>query len=135
MTDELSRADHHSPPAVRDFAAAHPVPGAWRPILSELVRCFSLGDFACRDGIPSVTPIAAATTQQMREYIADYGATLVALPDATWGTSIAQWMGEHWEVLVDLWTAEEGRSDLTLQVEVEEVKGEPRITVCMLYVP
>ena len=135
MTDHPRRADRDWQAAVRDLDGAHPVPDAWRPMFSELVRQFSRGDFACRLEVPGVNPITASTSEQMREYVAAYGATLIELPEATWETSIAQWMGAHWEVLVDLWTAEEGRSDLVLQATVEEVRGDARITVHMLYVP
>jgi hypothetical protein len=44
-------------------------------------------------------------------------------------------MGNHWDVLVDLWTKEEGRSDLVLGVKVTELAGEPRFTVQLVYVP
>ena len=47
----------------------------------------------------------------------------------------AQWMGTHWEVLVDLWTKEEGRSDLVLHVKVVEDGASPRFTVHLVYVP
>jgi hypothetical protein len=61
-----------------------------------------------------------ATAEQIRRYLADYGCTLVELPEDTWQTSVSQWMETHWEVLVDLWTAEEGRSDLVLAGRVVE---------------
>ena len=50
-------------------------------------------------------------------------------------TSVAQWMGTHWEVLVDLWTAEEGPSDLVLGGTVVETSAGPRFTIDMVYVP
>lgn len=123
------------PPARKDLDAAHPVPGAWRPMLRQVVRCLVRGDYALSGGIPGVAAVAAAGAEQMRDSIAAYGATLVELPDDTWQTSVAQWMGTRWEVLVDLWTAEEGRSDLVLAADVVETGEGPRLTVRMVYVP
>jgi hypothetical protein len=45
---------------------------------------------------------------------------LTSLPEATWETSACQWTGEYWDVLVDLFTIEEGASDLALAVRVYE---------------
>src|SRR5918997_2925253 len=100
------------PPAVKDPDAAHPIAGAWRPMLREVVRRFVEGDYHLAQGVPGVEPVSTATAEQVRDYLADYGATLVELPGDTWQTSVAQWMGSHWDILVDLGTAEEGRSDL-----------------------
>lgn len=45
------------------------------------------------------------------------------------------WMDDHWDALIDLWTEEEGSSDLVLQVHVSEAHGQPVVTVHMVYVP
>jgi hypothetical protein len=42
-------------------------------------------------------------------------------------------LGDHWDALIDLWTEEEGSSDLVLQVHVSEVSGKPFVTVYMVY--
>jgi hypothetical protein len=86
-------------------------------------------------GVPGVEPVSAATAEQVRDYLAGYGATLVELPDDTWQTSVAQWMETHWDILVDLWTAEGGRSDLVLEGKVIETSAGPRLTIHMVYVP
>lgn len=121
--------------AVKDNDAAHPVAGEWRPVLSEIVRAFAQGDYALAHAISGVDAIPHKVAEQIRAYIADYGATLVELPSETWESSCAQWMGNHWEVLVDLWTKEDGRSDLVLGLKVTELAGEPRFTVQLVYVP
>ena len=71
----------------------------------------------------------------MKRYLADYGETLIDLPDETWETSVSQWMGPHWDVLVDLWTAESGRSDLVLHVQVFETRSGFRVEIHAVYVP
>lgn len=75
------------------------------------------------------------TATQIRTYIQGYGATLVSIPQASWATSVCIWMGDHWDALIDLWTEEEGISDLVLHVHVSEVGSESLVTVYMVYVP
>ena len=60
---------------------------------------------------------------------------MVALPPETWETSVASWRGQSWSCLVDLWTLQEGRSDLALMVEVRESQGRYRFAPVMVYVP
>ena len=123
------------PSAVKDLDAAHPIPRAWRPMLRAVVECLVHGDYSLSRGVPEVTPVGAATATQIRTYLADYGATLQSLPEDTWASSIAQWTGTHWDVLVDLWTAEEGRSDLVLSSRVVESSAGPRLTIDLVHVP
>lgn len=123
------------PPAVRDPDASHPIAGAWRDMLTGVVHCLVGGDYSLEAGVSGVEPISAATAQQIRSYIAGYGATLIGLPGDTWQSSVAQWYGTYWDVLVDLWTAEEGPSDLVLSGRISETDTGPRLTVHMVYVP
>ena len=123
------------PPTLKDPDAAHPISGAWRPMLREVIRSFAQGDYQLRRGVRGVEPVSAATARNIRKYLADYGATLIELPDEAWQTSVAQWIDPHWEILVDLWTAEEGRSDLVLLADVVETSTGPRITLDKVYVP
>ena len=60
---------------------------------------------------------------------------MTALPEETWDTSVATWMGTHWDVLIDLWTVEEGRSDLVLRANVYQDPPGFRYEVVMAYVP
>ena len=59
---------------------------------------------------------------------------LVELPDATWKSSVAQWMGTHWDVVVDLWT-DAGPSDLILSARVRETNDAFEIEIGSVYVP
>src|SRR5215831_17323885 len=131
----MPRQDPARVGAVKDNDAAHPVAAEWRPVLSEIVGAFVRGDYSLAEAMQGVDAIPHKVAEQIRAYIVDYGATLVELPTDTWETSCAQWMGNHWEVLVDLWTKEEGRSDLVLGVKVTELAGEPRFTIQLVYVP
>ena len=71
----------------------------------------------------------------IKKYIIDYGETLIELPDATWKTSVCQWMGSHWDLLLDLWTAESGESDLVLGARIFEDGSKFRIEIESVYVP
>jgi hypothetical protein len=104
-------------------------------MLRAVVRCFVQGDYRLTWGVPGVEQVSAETAEHVRDCLVDYGATLVDLPDDTWQTSVAQWTGTHWNILVDLWTAEEGRSDLVLAGNVVDSSTGPRLTVHMVYVP
>jgi hypothetical protein len=120
---------------VKDGSSERPIPLAWRPTLRAIVEAFVSGDFALARGISGVAPVSAKTATQIRDYLADYGATLVTLPDQAWDTSVCIWYGDHWSALVDLWTLEEGGSDLVLQVRVVEAGTAFKTSVQLVYVP
>lgn len=97
------------------------VPHVWRDTLGAIVDSLIRGDLRIGQGVEDVDPVSADVSNHCREIVANYGSvTLIRLPEATWSTSVAMWQGDHWQCLVDLWTAEEGRSDLVLDVAVSE---------------
>ncbi len=122
-------------PVVKDNEAEGPVPTVWRPTLAAVVDALVRHDYALADNIDGVAPVSAETAEHVRSYIEDYGATLVRLPQDAWGTSVCSWTGHHWDVMVDLWTEEEGPSDLVLQLRVAEQDDGYRAEVHMVYVP
>ena len=93
------------------------------------------GDWELARSIPSVVGPTTGIAAQMRDYVADYGEALAELPDDTWETSIAQWMGTFWEVLVDLYTIPSGRSDMVLHLHAFEAEDGFRFEIQLLYVP
>ena len=131
----MREAGSQGPLALKDPHAAHPIAAAWRPMLREVVLRLAAGDYLLSDGVEGVAPVSPSTAEQIRAVVVEYGATLVELPDSTWETSAAQWMGTHWQIIVDLWTAEEGRSDLILEGEVVETSAGPHLTLRAVYVP
>lgn len=124
-----------SAPVLKDELSQRPVPSAWRPVFKGIVKCFVSGDFGLRQGVSGVEPVSPDTENHIRAYINSYGETLAELPDDTWSTSVCQWMGTHWEALVDLWTVGEGRSDMVLSVRVSESADGFRFHIHMVYVP
>jgi hypothetical protein len=122
-------------PPVKDPDAAHPIPTAWRPLLSEVVRALAEGDLQLERVVSGVDSVSKDTADHIRSYLRDYGATLVELPAESWDTSVAQWLGDHWDVFVDLWTVDEGASDLVLHGRMRQSDGALRFAVHLVYVP
>ncbi len=121
--------------AIKDRNAAHPIATAWRPTLREVVKSFARGDFTLAAGIRSVAPVRPRSATQIGSYLEEYGKKLTELPDETWETSVAQWVGPtHWEIDVDLWT-EAGKSDLILAGRVFEDGGDLRFEIDSVHVP
>ena len=120
---------------LKDWSNEHPVANTWRPTIREIVRALSEGDYELARGVPSVAPPSRATAERIRDYVADYGETLTDLPDETWTSSVAQWMEVRWDVLVDLWTLESGRSDLALSLHVFEAGDGFRFAIDSVHVP
>ena len=120
---------------VKDEEREHPIAGVWRPALREIVKALVHGDYTLAKGIQSVAPLSVDSADRIQKYIAAYGETLAELPDETWTTSCSQWMGTHWELLVDLWTLESGRSDMVLDARVFEAEDGFRIEIHAVYVP
>jgi len=120
---------------VKDSENEVPIPSAWRPILANIVDAFVRHDYRLADGVAGVAPVSEETATQIRDYIEEYGETLVALPQESWDTSVCIWMEDRWDAMIDLWTEDEGRSDLVLKVHVSELDSGYVVTVYMVYVP
>lgn len=122
-------------PVLKDEQGQQPVPAVWRNTLSEIVEAFKEGDFALARGLAGVRPISAEDAEGIAENIQDYGAQLISLPEEAWRTSVCQWLGERWDVTVDLFTKEEGASDLILHVRVLEEGSAYIFEIHWVYVP
>lgn len=112
-----------------------PIPTAWRGVLKDIVEAFVAGDYRLERGVASVEPVSAETAVRIAGNLQDYGATLIALPEATWTSSVCIWYGGHWDALIDLWTQEEGPSDLVLQMQVAEANPGFIFKIHLVYVP
>ena len=122
-------------PITKDTEDEGLIPSAWRPVLTQIVDAFVRHDYCLSDGVPGIAPVLEETAAQIERYIKNYGATLIQLPKESWNTSVCIWMGDRWDALIDLWTAEEGSSDLVLQVRISEISDGYVMTVYMVYVP
>ncbi|CAL2083991.1 conserved protein of unknown function [Tenacibaculum sp. 190524A05c] len=112
-----------------------PIPHIWRPIFKEIVKAFVKGDYNLISEIKNVNPISNETAKQIRDYIEDYGEELVELPNETWNSSVYICYGDYWNVLIDLYTKEEGLSDLVLNAEVSKNNNNYLVDIQLVYVP
>ncbi|MBO6730091.1 MAG: hypothetical protein JJ884_09270 [Maricaulis sp.] len=110
-------------PVVRDFDRELPVPTIWRAALADLANSLALSAPEIKAVTMRLKPVLPDDMRRISTNIQDYGCSLVPLPEASWETSVCRWLGGHWEVLVDLFTDAEGRSDLVMHVTVAEQDG------------
>lgn len=122
----------HEAVVVKDGEREVSVPEVWRPTLVAIVDALVEGR---APSLPHVAPREPAMWAGIQESIRAYGAHLRALPNEAWDASVCIWYGEVWDVLVDLYTEEEGRSDLVLHLHIRELDGEYRYEVVSAYVP
>jgi hypothetical protein len=109
------------------FVTIRTIPASLRPALAHVVDRLVVGDFEGlkRDGIDP------HPDTDLGLWIREYGspgnglpghATLTSLPEEAWQYAeiVFEEAGppRRWGVVVDLWTVEEGRSDLTMEPDV-----------------
>lgn len=121
--------------AIKDLERAHPVASAWRPTFAAVIEALANADYERMSAMDGVEPLSDGTSRQIRDYVADYGEALIPLPEQAWDSSEAQWMGDRWDVLVDLWTKESGPSDMVLDAKVKEIGDGIRVEIHAVYVP
>jgi len=96
------------------------VPASVRVPIGEIVDALVRGDFDLLEADGRAGRVGAGA---LREAIRDYGRTLVALPEAAYGLIDAVEVTSSanlWQLAVPLWTVEEGRSDLSLELTAVE---------------
>jgi hypothetical protein len=111
------------------------IPSVWREVFSSVVEAFIEGDFKLERGIVGVRKLTSEDAIRIASNIKSYGAQLVSLPEQTWETSVCQWMRSYWDVLVDLYTVEEGASDLVLVVRVYQENSSYAFEIHSVHVP
>ena len=129
-------------PAQQDSQAAHAIATSWRGLLMTVVERFVAGDFQLSTPVPGALPVAAEVAAHNQRYVASYlqqldtpDARLVPLSEQVWQRSCAQWMGTHWQVLLDLCTSSEGISDQVFSGNMTVQNDTPEFQVGLIYVP
>ncbi|CAB0151898.1 hypothetical protein PSI9734_02259 [Pseudidiomarina piscicola] len=107
-------------PVSKDEVNQQPIPTIWRSALWLIVEAIKSNDYSLTNTNSSIKPISLSDATRIQENIEDYGCKLASLPDQAWNTSVCQWMRGYWDILVDLYTVQEGGSDLVLSVRVYE---------------
>lgn len=100
----------------------------------DLVAALSRGEYGA---IISAGRVSRLQEADVRQGIEEYGRTLVPLPSnavAEWDLYPLDGKAGVFGVDVPLWTAEEGRSDLTLSLTVHDQEGSVLIEVDDLHV-
>ena len=122
-------------PAIMDGSQERPIPTAWRSTFRDVINCIAAGN---REILNANTAIIKVTTEdwsRFQDNIQAYGATLAPLSEETWKTSSCIWYGTYWGALIDLWTREEGRSDLVLDARITPIVTGILIEIHLIYVP
>lgn len=122
-------------PVLKDENGQRPIPFVWRKTFVEIVEAFKNGDFSLVAGVAGVRPVTPETAARIAGNLKNYGCRLAALPEDSWQTSACQWMAGYWDVLIDLFTVEEGASDLALAVRVYEEGLTYSFEIQSVYVP
>jgi len=112
-----------------------PVPEVWRNTFTDIVDALIEKDFRLEREVNGVRPISEDDAAKMDSNIENYACRLTSLPEETWQTSVCQWMRGYWDVLIDLFTIEEGASDLVLAVRVYEEDSSYIFEVQSVHVP
>lgn len=112
-----------------------PIPNIWRPTFKAIANAFVEKDYSLKSEIKNVNPISVETAEQIKEYIEDYGEKLIELPNEAWNSSVCICYGNYWNILIDLYTKNEGLSDLVLNAEIRERDNEYIINIKSVFVP
>ena len=122
-------------PVVKDEHRQQPVPSEWRETFRSVVEAVRFGDLRMSAGVEHVAPINAALADHIAGNLKAYGGRLASLREETWATSVCQWQVGYWDVLVDLFTEEEGAVDLVLSARVREDGAHYAFEILLVYVP
>ncbi len=120
---------------LKDEQEQQPIPSQWRQALWEIVEAFREGDYEINRGIAGVRQLDTEDAARIARNLESYGAHLTSLPKEAWETSVCQWMCGYWDALIDLYTSEEGASDLALSVRVYEAEHGYDFQVESVHVP
>ena len=96
-----------------------------RDTVHRLVEMLVVGHY---DGVEGASRSRRLTAEQLRQAVEEYGRELRMPPDVVFDNldvnEIEGAIPRAWWMLVDLWTVEEGRSDLTLEIRLTDTGGE-----------
>ncbi|OTG67486.1 DUF7668 domain-containing protein [Acinetobacter silvestris] len=123
-------------PVPYDSALQSPIPTIWRDTIVLIVEAFKDKDFARLNTIPDVQFIDLEYALELAESIVNYGAHLISLSKDAWDTSVCLYMqNDFWIAIIDLFTVEEGRSDLILDLRIFKKENQFEFQINGIYVP
>ena len=95
-----------------------------RRAVGRLTECLAHRDYA---GMCSSVRQSRMSPQELETAVRSYGRSIIPLPTEAY--SLLNIVAEthatppRWSVVVPMWTEEEGRSDLSLEITIEDVGG------------
>jgi hypothetical protein len=99
-----------------------PAPEAFISVIRTIVDCLAVEDY---EGALETAPTTRMSAQNLADSIKDYGARIVPIPEHGLRqlemTRVETAEISTWHVSVPIWTVEEGRSDLTLELWVKHL--------------
>ena len=123
-------------PVPYDSEFQSPIPSLWRDCIIQSVEAFKDKDFGRLNTLPSVQCIDLAYASEIAENIDAYGAHLISLAEESWHTSVCIYMeNESWKAIIDLFTVEEGRSDLIIDLFIFKKENQFIFQINNIYVP
>jgi hypothetical protein len=111
------------------------VPVEWQPIIIEIVKDIRGRCLAPRKFLESEIDVDSRDIDFIYQSLDAYGDPLINVPKDGWETSICRWMGGYWHLMIDLFTVEEGASDLVLFVDVYEHGSSKCFKIQSVHVP
>ena len=123
-------------PVPYDSEFQSPIPSIWKDCIIQIVEAFKDKDLARLNTLPSVQCIDLAYASEIAENIDAYGAHLISLAEESWHTSVCIYMeNESWKAIIDLFTVEEGRSDLIIDLFIFKKENQFIFQINNIYVP
>jgi hypothetical protein len=96
-------------------------PAKLRDTVSALTDRLATGDY---DGLCRLVRSSRLSPAEVERVVRDYGRHLIPLPSAAFEAvdlvPVSNSHPQQWSVVVPLWSTEEGRSDLSLELTVED---------------
>jgi hypothetical protein len=96
-----------------------------RRAVGRLTECLARRDYV---GLCGSVSQSRLSPQELDTAVRDYGRTIIPLPTEAYSLlnvlEVTHVTPQRWSVVVPLWTKEEGRSDLSLEITIEDVAGE-----------
>ena len=89
----------------------------------KVADAFAVGDYLLRDRpIRGVREVDLPAAEAIAESVSAYGDSLAPLHPSTSEHAVYRWMGDYWQMLVDLTTESEEVSDLTLHAKLHNIE-------------
>ncbi len=105
---------------IKDVDHERPIPAIWRQTILALGDCLKNNDYGFETAPKNVNRLDPASTKISKYQIEIYNCGNVTIDDLSWESSIYIWMGNQWELIIDLIDENGSLTDLVLKLVVKE---------------